>query len=272
MRGSRRSWRSTRAAVAPVTRPGSRRRLLDRRRNAAPRSSAPVRLGARRACPLASRRPSRRSRRLVAVLRLVHDVAGGEQRRARRRASSVERAPEIAAQHRVEADRRLVEHEQLRARRRARPPATRGRCSPPESRATTRSLCRSRSTVASTSSIRPAGARTIPTEVAEVLEHGQGRRTRKGPAAGSPRVSAAPGRPRPGRATRIVPLTPSCTPTIARMSVDLPLPLGPSSPVTRPARPRGTAGRTRAFRCARRADRRRRSPVESPSRPSMFPH
>src|SRR5215217_6677582 len=43
------------------------------------------------------------------------------------------------------------------------------------------------------------------------------------------------GDPAGSPSTRTLPPATICTPTIARMSVDLPLPLGPSSPVTRPA-------------------------------------
>src|SRR5580765_653799 len=42
------------------------------------------------------------------------------------------------------------------------------------------------------------------------------------------------GEPASSPSTRTLPLATICTPTIARISVDLPLPLGPSSPVTRP--------------------------------------
>ena len=51
------------------------------RRKASSRSRAPVRARARRACPAASRLPSRSSSELVAALGLVHDVARDEHRR-----------------------------------------------------------------------------------------------------------------------------------------------------------------------------------------------
>src|SRR5918993_5496312 len=48
--------------------------------------------------------------------------------------------------------------------------------------------------------------------------------------------------------TSIVPDCTTCTPTIARMSVVLPLPLGPSSPTMRP---RGTARESPSSTCSR---------------------
>ena len=50
----------------------------------------------------------------VAAAGLVHHVAGHEQRRAGR-GQRVELLPQVVAQHRVLADGRLVEDEQLRA-------------------------------------------------------------------------------------------------------------------------------------------------------------
>jgi hypothetical protein len=50
----------------------------------------------------------------VAAGGLVHDVAGDQQRRAAA-GQVAEELPEVAAQHRVEPDRRLVQHEQLGA-------------------------------------------------------------------------------------------------------------------------------------------------------------
>ena len=48
----------------------------------------------------------------VAARRLVHDVARDEQRDAVVR-EAVEQLPQVTAQHRIETDGRLVEHEQL---------------------------------------------------------------------------------------------------------------------------------------------------------------
>ena len=112
MRGSRRSWRSTRSAV------GERHaRAHDApsisTRNASSRSS--VRVSSQK---LVGRRlredpPIADQHELVAAIGLVHHVARDEQRRAGVR-EPAERAPEVAAKHRVETDRRLVEDEQVR--------------------------------------------------------------------------------------------------------------------------------------------------------------
>ena len=99
---------------ASVARGLTRRSSSIRRRKASPEV-----VGARAAAqssgvPVASRRPSRMSSELVAVVGLVHHVARDEQRRPVG-GERAEHLPEVAAQHRVEADGRLVEHEQLRA-------------------------------------------------------------------------------------------------------------------------------------------------------------
>ena len=92
-------------------------------------------------------------------------------------------------------------------------------------------------------------------EVAQVLLDAEVRRRPTAPGSRSRRgrrSSAAPaGRP----STLIVPPATICTPTIARISVVLPQPLGPSSPVTEP---RGTASESpcrtsRPPRCTRRS-------------------
>ena len=69
------------------------------------RSSAPV--------PRPMTLPLRTNSELVAAIRLVHDVAGDEDRRAGG-GEAPEVGPELDAQRRVDADGRLVEEEHLR--------------------------------------------------------------------------------------------------------------------------------------------------------------
>ena len=112
MRGSRRICQSTRRAIAEVTRGahGDDRSMIAR--NARPRSCSPV--SARRSVGrrLAQQVAVAHEQELVALGRLVHDVARDEQRRARR-GELVEGLPELGAQHGIEADRRLVEHQHV---------------------------------------------------------------------------------------------------------------------------------------------------------------
>ena len=169
----------------------------------------------------------------LAAGRLVHHVARDEQRRAAG-GELVEEVPEVAAQHRVEADGGLVEHEHLglaeeRRRERdarllaAREPAdeTGGRCRRGRRARSPRRRARARDA---------EHAR----EVVEVLAHREVGVDRRGlghvPDAAPQRRSCPPGRP----STRTSPAATTWTPTIARIRVDLPLPLGPSSPVTTP--------------------------------------
>ena len=113
MRGSRRSCESTRAAVAAV-----REALIrlspssTRRRNAASRSAAPVRRRSSSGARSARITALAEEQQPVAARRLVHHVTRDEQRRAAVR-ELVEEVPQVAAQHRVEADGGLVEHEHV---------------------------------------------------------------------------------------------------------------------------------------------------------------
>ena len=90
-------------AIAPVS--TSRRKALVHRLAAGAGSD----LGGR---PTVEEPPAADEQELVAALGLVHDVARDEERRPVGRKPR-ERRPEVAPQERVEADRRLVENEQL---------------------------------------------------------------------------------------------------------------------------------------------------------------
>ena len=114
VRGSRRSWRRTRPAVASVA-AGVIRSLgaLDELQECAlevVRFGVVAELGGR-----AGRQdpPVAHQHEPVAAVGLVHDVARHEERRPRVR-QRPERGPEVAAQHGVEADGRLVEHQEWR--------------------------------------------------------------------------------------------------------------------------------------------------------------
>ena len=157
---------STRWAVASVTRALTPPPASITARNARPRSCSPVR--SRSACGVVGRAsPPRASAAAVAFARLVHHVARDEQRRARR-GQLVERLPQLGAQHRIQPDRGLVEHQHARAaeqragERDARALAARQRADELPAR-------RARPTVSSTSSTRAAPTPTIAREVAQVL-------------------------------------------------------------------------------------------------------
>ena len=262
MRGSRRSCRSTRSAVASVMR-GLTRRL---------RSTSEERLPPGRA---------RRSR--------SSSAGGARWRRAGRRASAAARrsasassitwldtssvVPPSASAWKVPTGRAAApgrgRPSARRARAaRARPSSalasdTRARC-PPESLRRPASACRPRPTVAITSSMRSGRPSEHPREVAEVLAHGQVgvHRRRLGHVADAPAQL--------GRARRLAehgdrrPPSTICTPTTARISVVFPQPLGPSRPVT--ARPRRSArARQHDAPPLRREGRRPRLPVGDPS-------
>ena len=83
------------------------------RRNASSTSRAPVRSSNPAGESDAQDPPVAHQQQAVAAFGLVHDVARDEQRRARL-GERAEALPELEAQHGVEADRWLVEHEQLR--------------------------------------------------------------------------------------------------------------------------------------------------------------
>ena len=145
-----------------------------------------------------------------------------------------EQRPEVAPQHRVEPDGRLVEHQQLGRRRAARPPARRG---PPGRRRAGRPRRRrgcSSPTSPTTRSTSRAGRTEHGGEVAQVLAHGQVGvdRRRLGDVADPSRRSGGDPAGRPSTSTS--PPATTWTPTTERISVLLPQPLGPSSPVTLP--------------------------------------
>ena len=110
-------------------------------------SAAPVRSRISAGLPSAMIAPVAHQQQPVAALGLVHHVARHQHGRARV-GEPVEERPQVPAQHRVEADGRLVEHQQvgfLEQRHRQADPAD--RC-PPDSRPTTWSRCPARSTAA----------------------------------------------------------------------------------------------------------------------------
>ena len=110
VRGSRRSCEAPASATAKVTRPLTRPLHEPEERavevvDAGPRPQ----LGRRR---LREQPSLTEQKDGVAAVRLVHHVARYEQRHAAL-GEPVEQLPEIAAQHRIEADRRLVQHQQV---------------------------------------------------------------------------------------------------------------------------------------------------------------
>ena len=140
------------------------------RRNASSSSAAPgPRAQDSRASPARGARPSRSSR--SASQRSASSITWLETSSVvPAAASSCEEAPEVAAEHRVEADGRLVEHEQLGLAERApsrarRAPAGRRRG---DRRRGSRSL-READDARSTSASRLAGAPRTRREVAQVL-------------------------------------------------------------------------------------------------------
>ena len=163
------------------------------------------------------------------------------------RGEGVERGPQVAAQDRIEPDRRLVQHQEVgiadeRARERhARAlPAREG----PHDLAGVRPEIDRRDRLVDALERGVEDAR----EVGEVLAHGEVAvdRRRLGDVADAAPVLLAS--PPATRAPSTSPDSTIWTPTIARMSVVLPEPLGPSRPVTMPGRtaseiPAGRAGR-----------------------------
>ena len=132
VRGSRRSCESTRAAVAPVRERahGVLPASTSRRNAVVEVGGAGARAAARRGVEVGEQPALAQEQQAVAARRLVHHVARDEQRRAAV-GELVEEVPEVAAQHRVEADGGLVEHEHVglveerRRERDARPLAAR---------------------------------------------------------------------------------------------------------------------------------------------------
>ena len=164
--------RRTRAAVASVS-AGAHAAVLDEReeRRFEVVGAGPL-AAARPACRSATMPPSRMQQQPVAARGLVHDVAGDEQRRAVV-GEPAESRPEVAPQHRVEADGRLVEHEQVG------PAEQRGRerdaCALAAGERARRRCRRGspRPTVSIALATAACGAPRTPREVAEVLAHGQ---------------------------------------------------------------------------------------------------
>ena len=99
-------WRTSRGRSSIVL------RRLDHREERAPRIVLPVRRRSASGVDCASSAPSRISSSSSHSARLVHDVAGDEQRRPVVR-ELVEHPPQLRAQDRIEPDSGLVEHEQL---------------------------------------------------------------------------------------------------------------------------------------------------------------
>ena len=199
VRGSRRSCHSTRRAVAKVTR-GSRRRL-DQPRNAS--SSSLLARCARSSSGVAVASSAvAQQQQLVAPVGLVHHVARDEQRRPAV-GELVEQLPELAPQHRVEPDRRLVEDEQLgpaeqrRRERDARPLAARQPADDPVAVLRERDVSIARST--DVRRTRRGRARSSGGSRAR-----SGRRRPTAPASRSRRASAAPASPPAARAPSTV--------------------------------------------------------------------
>ena len=168
VRGSWRSWVSTRRAVARIRARAHRRRSSISRTNASSMSSVPVRCTSSAGRQLREQRAVAEQDQLVAVARLVEHVARDEQRRALGR-ELAEQRPQLPAQQRVEPDRRLVEQQQPR-RRSARPRARRAHAVRPRGRGRAGRPCRS----SPTRSITIADLGTADRrEVAHVLAHGQ---------------------------------------------------------------------------------------------------
>ena len=220
-------WRAVRERL---TRPPRLRRVAgtprrDRRRPVRRRSSSGVR-SARIA-------PSAQEQEPVAARRLVHHVARDEQRRAAV-GELVEEVPQVAAQHRVEPDGRLVEHEDVglvEERRRERDARLLPAREPPDE------VCGHVGEADALDHRVDARSRRTedPREVRRGSRAPRGRRRPTAPASRSRRGSAARARRRGARARSPSPAATIWTPTIDRISVDLPLPLGPSRPVTTPA-------------------------------------
>ena len=241
VRGSRRSWVSTRAATAKVIRGASCRRLVSTSaRNAVSTSSAPACCLIAAGVSVGQDRALAHQQQPVAALGLVHDVAGHEDGGAAV-GELVEQLPQVAAQHRVEADGRLVEHQQVGLPSSATARLARERW-PPLSRPTTRVGVRRRGrprrSPRSTSASRTAEHAGEEAQVlgdGEVVVHAGGLGDVADPvpqrrAAGRLAEDHAPRRRSPAARRRST-----------RISVDLPQPLGPSRPVTRRRRSRGPA-------------------------------
>ena len=189
----------------------------------------------------------------VAAVGLVHHVAGDEHRRAVV-GEPVEQRPQVAAQHRVEADGRLVEHQQVRASRAARRrgwPASAGRRragrrpGPAWSARSTASTRRVHLVAADAE--HPGEEREVLGD-GEVVVHAGGLGDVADPVAqrGAPGLLAE--RPRP------CPPASCWTPTRERISVDLPQPGRPEQPGD-PAADREVEGAAPRARRGRRPGR-----------------
>ena len=127
-----------------------------------------------------------------------------------------ERRPQLATQHRVETDRRLVEHQQVRRGRAGRRPATRVTADHPRAGDTRSSRGRR-----ARPSRSPRRCRAVdPEHGSEELAGSRarsGRRTRSAPASRSRPDVAAPALPAGSPSTVTVPDSTIWTPTIARI-------------------------------------------------------
>ena len=116
VRWSRRSWVSTRAATAAVIRgahaASARRAVGDEGQEGRLDVRGAGRLADLGRGVVGDDPPLAHQQQPVAAVGLVHDVAGDEDRGAAV-GEPVEQLPEVAAQHGVEADGRLVEHQQV---------------------------------------------------------------------------------------------------------------------------------------------------------------
>ena len=233
MRGSRRSWVRTRAAVAVAARAFTTRPL----RRAA---------GRRRPCPPFPRGPDLGDRargqqaaaaeehEALAPLGLAHDVTRHQQGRPVTRQLR-EGAPELSPQHRIEPDGRLVEHQELGVAEERRAERDAGLLTAGEP---SDDVSGQGHEVDGSEHLVDPLCRRIedPREVAEVLANGQIPVIPTAPGSCRRRAARNEGAPPSSPRTRTVPDWMRCTPTIERISVVLPLPLGPSRPVTAPRR------------------------------------
>ena len=236
VRGSRRSWLSTRARDGERDARAHAPCLHEAQERVVEVVLAGLRRAARSASPAASSRPSRSrssaSQRSASSMTWL-ETSSVAPRSASRWKSSQRSRRRTGSSPTVGSSRTSSSGWPSSAAA----SETRARWPPGEPRDDAVRRARRATTSSSTRStvVRPAAPRTRAKK-REVLAHGEvavdRRRLRhvadaRGAAPATPAGCAEHRRPSP-------PAT-ICTPTIARISVDLPLPLGPSSPVTEPA-------------------------------------
>ena len=257
VRGSWRSCQSTRCAVATVARRAHRAgpspaRSDDRQERARRGRCSPVRA---RSSPAwsAEQRAVAHEQQAVAALGLVHHVARDEQRGAgcgepverspRARGAGPDRGRRSARRGRA-APARFEQRGGERDRGPARRP-TASRRSGPRGRRGRRREHLGHAVAADADEAR---------EVAEVLGHREVAVDRRGLGDVADARSAAAREPaRLAEHRRRCRRRRRCTPTIARIRVVLPHPLGPSSPVTEPRLDASETSRSTSCRLARRA-------------------